>query len=266
MNKKKLGYFSIVSFCLLILLVIIGPYLIKYSIDDIDSGAVAMGPSLTHLLGTDELGRDIFSRFLYGGRVSLFIGVVGAIIQIGLGSFLGVVAGYFGGIIDTIITRVIDIIMCFPFFIIAMSLSTILKPSITNIILILGIISWTGIARIIRSKVLSIKNEEYIEASKISGFSHVQIIYYHILPNIYPTIIVSGVLAVAYNILSESSLSFLGLGIRVPEASWGNMLSTAQNMRILKYYWWMWLPAALGIIITMLYINWIGEMLKEDDY
>lgn len=266
MYTKKLGYLGVGILLFIFILLLTGPFFVKYGIEDLDPAAVASSPSLDHLFGTDELGRDVLARFLYGGKISLLVGLMATFIQISIAVLLGVSSGYFGGIIDALISRIIDIIMCFPFFIMALSVTAIAGPSILNLILILGTLSWPGLARIIRSKVLSLKNEEFIQSSKISGFSHWQIIYYHILPNLFSTILVGTIFAVAYNILSESSLSFLGMGIRVPESSWGNMLATAQSMRILKYYWWMWFPAGLAVVITVISINWIGEMMKKDEY
>ena len=221
------------------------------------------GPSAAHLLGTDDLGRDIFARLLYGGRVSIAVGVASMLLQMAIGVTLGAAAGYFGGVTDKVIMRMVDIIMCFPFFVIAVALAAVIGGSIWNLILIIGMLMWPGIARIVRTEVLTIRDNEYIMAAKALGLSPVQIIVKEVLPNVFSSILVASTLAVANGILMESTLSFLGLGVRPPAPSWGNMLVAAQNMAVLKNQWWMWIPAGAAVVLMVLAINFLGDGLRD---
>lgn len=262
-KKNKLAVLGCFIIIILVLLCTIAPILTKYEYSTVDLYNISSAPSKEHILGTDDLGRDMFTRLLYGGRVSLQIGIWTAFIQIVLGVTLGAIAGYFGGIIDSIIMRMADIIMCFPFFIIATTMAVVVGPSKRNLIIILGVLSWTGISRIVRSEVLSLKNLDYIQAAKTMGLNNFEIITRHILPNIMSSILVVTTLSVANAILMEAALSFLGMGVTPPEPSWGNILSAAQNMNSLKYEWWLWMPPGIMILITVLSINFIGEGIRK---
>ena len=180
-----------------------------------------------------------------------------------IGTILGVLAGYFGGAIDAIIMRIVDIVMCFPFFIVAIALAAIVGPSVVNLIIIIAILSWTDIARIVRAEVLSIKERDFIMASKAIGFNNLDIILKHIIPNVLSSILVATTLSMATAILMEASLSFLGMGVKPPMPSWGNMLTAAQNMRTLSSEWWLWIPPGFMIIISVLAINFLGEGLRR---
>ncbi len=222
-----------------------------------------MPPGNGHILGTDELGRDIFVRLAYGGRVSLSVGIIAMSIQLVIGVTLGSIAGFYGGIWDSVIMRITDIIMCFPFFVISLSVAALTGPSFTNVILIIALLGWPSMARIVRSNILSLKNMEFTEAARALGLSRMEIIMGHLLPNSTGVIIVYGALNVAYAILIEASLSFLGLGIAQPEPSWGSMLSQAQSMTILQQCWWMWIPPGFLVLSVVLAINFIGEGLSD---
>ena len=180
-----------------------------------------------------------------------------------IGVTLGAAAGYFGGVTDKVIMRMVDIIMCFPFFVIAVALAAVIGGSIWNLILIIGMLMWPGIARIVRTEVLTIRDNEYIMAAKALGLSPVQIIVKEVLPNVFSSILVASTLAVANGILMESTLSFLGLGVRPPAPSWGNMLVAAQNMAVLKNQWWMWIPAGAAVVLMVLAINFLGDGLRD---
>nr|WP_319002006.1 oligopeptide ABC transporter permease [Clostridium tagluense] len=263
LKQNKLAMIGIIILSVLITSAIIAPFLTKYKMDDIDLFNISAAPNTDHILGTDDLGRDVFTRLFSGGRVSLGVGIFATLIQILIGVTLGAVSGYYGGFIDSIVMRLVDIIMCFPLFIIAVALSAVMGPSIWNLIIIIAILSWTGIARIVRAEVLSLKEREFIEASRALGLNDFEIIRKHVLPNILSPILVSATLAIADAILTEAALSFLGMGVKPPQPSWGNMLSAAQSMRTLRYEWWLWVPPGLLIFFTVLSINFLGDGLRD---
>lgn len=262
-KKNKLALFGSLILIILIIFSLLASFITKVDINKVDLCNISSPPSGEHILGTDEMGRDIFSRLIYGGRVSLLVGVMATFIQVTIGVTLGAIAGYFGGAVDFIIMRIVDIFMCFPFFVIAITLAALLGPSVWNVILIIGVLSWTSIARIVRAEILSIREMEYIEASKAIGLNWNEIIIRHIIPNVIPSILVTATLAIAGGILTESALSFLGLGVKLPKPSWGNMLSSAQKMSTLKNQWWQWVPPGLSVLLTVLSINFIGDGLRD---
>jgi len=263
LKRNKLAVFGTIILSLLILLSIIAPIISPYGRDTVDLLNIESAPTAKHILGTDELGRDIFTRIIYGGQVSLSVGVLATFIQLVIGITLGAIAGYFGGITDKIVMRFVDIIMCFPFMVIAITIASILGPSIWNVMIIIGILGWPKIARIVRAEILSLKEREFIEAAKALGLDSKDIILKHIIHNIYAPIIVYGTLGIAQGILSEASLSFLGMGVKQPQPSWGNMLSAAQNMRVLQSEWWLWVPPGLLVFLTIISINFLGDGLRD---
>ena len=246
-------------FILICLFVLLSPFITKFSYSDIDLFSINTRPDRIHFLGTDDLGRDVLSRLLYGTGVSLLVGISSTILQIIIGSIMGILAGYFGEYIDFVIMRIIDVLMCFPFMITAMAIASLIGPSLKNLIIIIAILSWTEVARIVRAQILSLKKQNFILVAKTMGFSDFFIIIKHILPNIFPLIIVAATISMASAILMEASLSFLGLGVKDPMPSLGNILSNARNMRALQSYPWTWLPAGILIMSMTLAINFIGE-------
>lgn len=261
--KNKL---AVIGFCLLsifVLAAIFAPFLSSYGRDSIDLLNIESQPSLRHLFGTDELGRDVFTRLLYGGRISLGIAVSATVLQLLIGVTLGCISGFYGGWIDNAIMRIVDTIMCFPFFVIAITVAALAGPSVWNVILIIGLLQWTGVARIVRAEILSIKQSEFIEAARAMGLNSFEIIINHLLPNTLSPVIVNATLAVAQGILMEAGLSFLGLGVKQPEPSWGNILSAAQSMRVLQYEWWLWIPAGVLVFLSVLSINFVGDGLRD---
>lgn len=261
--KNKLAMSGFVILALFILAAILAPILSPYSRDSIDLMSIESQPGLKHILGTDELGRDVFTRLIYGGRVSLGVAISATVVQLSIGVFLGCISGFYGKWIDNIIMRVVDTVMCFPFFVIAISIAALIGPSSLNVILIIGLLQWTGVARIVRAEILSIKNSEFIEAARAMGFNKFEIIRKHLIPNILSPVIVNATLSVAQGILMEAGLSFLGLGVKQPQPSWGNMLSAAQSMRVLQNQWWLWIPAGLLVFLSVLSINFVGDGLRD---
>ena len=261
--RNKLAVAGLIVVTSFVFLSICAPLFTQYDVSQTDLRNLRSAPSASHLLGTDDLGRDIFARLLYGGRISIAVGVASMLLQMAIGVTLGAVAGYFGGAVDKVVMRIVDIIMCFPFFVIAVALAAVIGGSIWNLILIIGMLMWPGIARIVRAEVLTIRENEYVAAAKALGLSPVQIIVQEVLPNVVSSVLVASTLAVANGILMESTLSFLGLGVRPPAPSWGNMLVVAQNMAVLKNQWWMWIPAGAAVVLMVLSINFLGDGLRD---
>jgi peptide/nickel transport system permease protein len=267
-KKNKLAVFGAVILSFLVLVAILAPILAPYdpyiSQTKPDGGYnVHASPSAEHLLGTDSLGRDLLSRIIYGGRVSLSVAMVAVMIATITGVVLGMIAGYYGKWVDTLIMRITDIVICFPVLFLAISIATILKPSIFNVMIIIGLVSWTTMTRLVRGEVLRVRETEYIEAAKAMGQSNLIIIAKHILPNIMAPIVVQATLQTAEAILTESSLSFLGVGVQQPVPSWGNMLYEATSIMVLQFKPWVWAPAGFAILITILCINFVGDGLRD---
>ncbi|TVY09501.1 ABC transporter permease [Paenibacillus cremeus] len=217
-------------------------------------------PSGSHYFGTDDYGRDYFSRALYGGRISLAVGFLAMIIATGFGTAVGAISGYFGGKVDSLIMRVVDILMSVPPFLVMLILSVYLKPGIQNVIIIIGLLTWMNIARIVRAETLSVKEREYVLYAKVSGQSTFRMITMHVIPSVLSTIIVAATINIASAILMESSLSFLGLGIQQPNSSWGSMLNNAQGYISEAPY--LALFPGLFILLTVLSFNVLGDIFR----
>ncbi|ADY20208.1 ABC transporter permease [Bacillus paranthracis] len=218
-------------------------------------------PSVSHLFGTDDYGRDYLTRALYGGRVSLAVGFLAMVVSVTIGTAVGTISGYFGGKLDNFLMRVVEVLMSIPSFFLMLLLNAYLKPGITTLVLIIGLLTWMDTARIVRAETLSVKEREYVLYAKVSGQKSLTIIVRHIIPNILSTIIIAATLTIATSILMESSLSFLGLGIREPDSSWGSMLNNAQGY--IGEAWYLTLFPGFLILLTVLSFNVIGEALKK---
>lgn len=261
--RDKWAVAGIIVVISVIIIVLLAPVLCKYTPETIDNSMIRQAPNAEHILGTDDYGRDVFSRLIYGGRVSMAVAVSATVLQLFFGIVLGSLAGYFGKWVDSLIMRIADVFMCFPFYIIAVCLAAILGPGLRNTIVILGLLGWPSLCRMVRAEILSIKENDYIMAAKSLGLGSGEIMFRHILPNVMSPVIVSATLSIAGAIMSEASLSYLNLGVKIPQPSWGNMLSAAQSMNTLMNEWWRWVPPGLCIILVILSINYIGEGLQK---
>ncbi|KIE45509.1 binding--dependent transport system inner membrane component family protein [Clostridium argentinense CDC 2741] len=259
MKRNKLAQLSLISLCVIFVFSIFA-FLSPYDPNKIDIAIKFQGPSINHTFGTDELGRDYFTRALYGGRISIMVGILSMSVSIIIGTIVGAISGYVGGILDSIIMRIIDMLMCIPIFFLILIANAYLKPSIVNTIVIIGTFGWMGIARIVRSETLSYKERDYVLVAKSLGASNWYIIKTHIIPNVLPTVIVASSINIADAILTESALSFLGLGVQQPMASWGSMLQAAQARMSDKAY--LAVFPGLLILITVLSFNVLGDVLR----
>lgn len=237
------------------------PLLAGYEFDAIDLGAIRQPPSWAHWMGTDDLGRDLFTRVLYGGRISILIGVLSAVIGTGLGSLVGAVAGYYGGRTDNVLMRLTDVAYSIPSLPLLIVLASYTQAAASSIAVIIGLLSWMATARVVRGEVLSIKQMAYVEAARSLGASNARIILRHVLPNTVGPIVVSATLAVGNAIIIESSLSFLGLGVQPPTPTWGNMLMDAQATMATKP--WLTIFPGLAILLVVLAVNFIGDGLQD---
>ena len=220
-------------------------------------------PSQEHILGTDRSGRDMLARILHGGRVSLSVGLIATSIYISIGTILGGVSGYRGGVTDFIIMRITDIVMCFPSLLIILTLVAVIGPSIFNIMIILGLLGWPSIARLVRGEFLSLSERDFVMAARCLGATERGIIFRHILPNVVGPLVVAATFGIAGAIMAEAGLSFLGLGVQAPRPSWGQMLSAATSLTTLERRPWIWMPPGAMIAITVLSINFIGDGLRD---
>ncbi len=220
-----------------------------------------LAPSAHHWMGTDQLGRDLFSRMLYGARISLLVGVIAVGVATAVGTLLGVIAGYCGGVVETVLMRAADIMLCFPTLFLILAAVAFLNPSILNIMVIIGLTNWMGVARLVRAEVLSLKTREFVLAARVMGASTPRILAVHILPNALAPVLVNATLSIAGAILLESGLSFLGLGVQPPVASWGNIL--AEGKATLGVAWWLTVWPGMAIFLTTLACNLVGEGLRR---
>ncbi len=234
---------------------------VPFSPTEYDLDAILLPPSNPHWLGTDDQGRDVASRLIYGTRVSISVGFVAVAIYVVIGIIIGAIAGYFGGWLDIAISRLIEVVICFPVFFLILTVLAFVGPSIYNIMVVIGVTSWTGIARLVRGEFLKNRQLDYIHAARVVGSSHARIMIRHILPNSLAPVLVSATFGVAGAILIESGLSFLGFGVQPPTASWGDILS--QSRSYIDIAWWLTLFPGLAIFVTVTAYNVLGEGLRD---
>ncbi len=267
-TRHRLAVLSLVVLIALVLIGVFAPVLAPYdpyNLATSPSGNIqfASPPSREFWLGTDALGRDVLSRLMFGTRVSLTIGISAALLALVIGAVLGVIAGFRGGWTDVILSRFTDAVAAFPSLFLVLTISSFVKPSLFNTVAVIGLLSWVPTYRLMRGETLKLRHQEYVEAAGALGAGDPRIMFRHILPNAAAPIIVQTTLGVAEAILTESALSFLGLGVQQPVASWGNMLSDARTITVLQSQPWLWLPAGGAILITVLAINFLGDGLRD---
>lgn len=240
---------------------IFAPLIAPFDPNELHLDAILKAPCAEFPLGTDRLGRDVLSRLLYGGRVSLWVGFVAVGISISIGALLGLVSGYFGGLVDEIVMRFVDIMLCFPSFFLILAVVAFLEPSLFNIMVVIGLTSWMGVARLVRAETLTLREREFVSAARLAGTSTWRIMTRHILPNAMAPVTISAILGIGGAILIESGLSFLGLGVQPPQASWGNMLMDGKS--VIEEASWLSLFPGLAILIIVLGYNLLGESLRD---
>ena len=228
-----------------------------------DGSVASLPPSTSHFMGTDQLGQDVFSRVLYGGRNSVLIGVLASFLGNLFGTVLGAIAGYIGGKFDTILIRLSELVMTFPQLVLVLIFVTFLGQGVTNVIFIFAITGWMTTFRLVRSEFLSLREEAFVEADRAFGFSKKRIIFRHLLPNTMSPIVVAFTINTAIYIIAEAGLSFLGLGVPVTTPTWGNLLAAAQAPVVVEQYWWLWVFPALAIIVFITGVNFIGDGLRD---
>ena len=257
-----LGLFLVVTVSIL---AVLAPFIAPFDPNalnlDPDLSKIFQPPSWEHLMGTDALGRDVFSRMLHGARVSLWVGFVSVGLASCIGVILGLLAGYYGGLVDEAIMRIVDIMLCFPSFFLILAVIAFLEPNLINIMVIIGLTSWMGITRLVRAETLTLRERDFIAAARLAGTKPTRILLRHILPNALAPVLVSATLGIAGAILTESSLSFLGLGVQPPVASWGNIL--LEGKQALDIAWWLSLFPGFAILLTALGYNLLGESLRD---
>ena len=261
--RHRLAVFGLVVLLTLVLLAVCAPLLSRYSPTDINLRAMRQAPSAEHWLGTDGTGRDIWSRILYAGRISLSVGLVAVSISMIIGCIVGSVAGFLGGKTDMLLMRLTDMVMTFPSLVIIIVVAAAMGPSVYNAMIVIGLLTWPSIARLVRSQFLTLREQQFVLAARSIGVSRWEIAFKHIFPNTVSTIAVAVTVGVASAILLEASLSFLGLGVQAPTPSWGNMLRDAQSLNILEAMPWIWVPPGVMIALAVLSINFIGDGLRD---
>ncbi len=260
-QKNKLAVSGGLLVLVLFLVSFAAPLLAPYDPHRIDVSQVLAEPTRDHPFGTDQLGRDVLSRMIFGARISLKVGFVAVGIAVTIGVLLGSLAGYYRGWTDSVIMRFVDIMLCFPSFFLILAVITFLEPSIYNIMAVIGLTGWMGVARLVRAEFLSLREREFVLAARAAGAGDLRIIFLHILRNAWPPVLVSATLGVAGAILTESALSFLGIGVQPPTPSWGNILTEGKDN--LQIAWWLSVYPGLAILLSVLGFNLLGEGIQS---
>ncbi len=260
-RRSKVATAALAYVLLITLVAAAAPLLAPYAPNEMDLAAHLQPPSPHHLLGTDDLGRDVLTRMIHGSRVSLVVGYSATLLSLLIGSALGALAGYYGGLADWVVSRLIEIVLCFPFLFLVLGIVALFRPSLYSVLIALAITSWTTEARFVRAEFLRIRELEYAQAARASGARDPRIIFRHLLPNALAPVIVSASFGVASAILIESALSFLGFGVALPTASWGSILAVAQEY--VGFAWWLVVFPGIAIFLTVAAFNIIGDQLRD---
>jgi len=259
--KNKLAVVGALSVIVLSLLSVLAPAIAPFEPTAIDIENVLSPPSLSHPFGTDELGRDVLSRMLWGGRVSLKVGFIAVGISIFIGTIIGSIAGFYGGKIDAVLMRFVDIMLAFPTFFLILAVISVVEPSILTIMVVIGVMGWMDVARLVRAEFLTLKERDFVLAARAIGANDIRLMFRHVLPNALSPVFVAAAFGIAGAILIESGLSFLGLGVQPPNPSWGNILTSGKDN--IEIAWWLSLFPGIAILLTVLSYNLVGEGLRD---
>lgn len=262
-TSNKLAMFGLIIVLLMTLASIFAPLLATHDPNAIDMTKLNQAPGNGNIFGTDSTGRDLYSRLLYGGRISIMIGVLSALTTSIIGTIFGLVAGYFGGVVDKLLIRLSEILQSFPLIILVMVLVTILGPSVGNMILVFTLVGWMTVFRIVRNEVLRLREETYVAVNKAFGIKDFKIIFSDILPNTISPIIVATTINIAYFILQETGLSFLGLGVPTNVPTWGTIINAAKSITVIQMYKWQWIIPGLVISLFVMSVNFLGDGLRD---
>jgi peptide/nickel transport system permease protein len=261
--RNRFALFGLAMIALLTTLSVAAPWIERYPIAQGDAYNVNKPPSAEHWLGTDEVGRDIWSRLLHGGRVSLLVGVLAVLLQTFIGALLGAVSGYFGGVVDMIVQRLVEVMMMIPRLMFLLILVSLLGPGLRNLFLAIALLNWPGMCRLVRGQILSIREMDFIMAARSVGATHWRIILRHMMPNLLGIMSVSMITRMGGAIMMEAGMSFLGLGVQPPTPSWGNMMNRANSLMILQRRPWIWMPPGLMMLLFVLSLNFVGDAVRD---
>lgn len=262
-TNNKLALIGFIIFMVILLMSVFAPLFTRYEPNAIDYSSFSLPPSRDHIFGTDNLGRDVFSRILYGGRVSIAVGFIASLIGAILGTIFGGIAGFFGGRIDSLLIRTSEVFQTIPQLILVLVVSTIFGRGVNNLILIFSLTGWMTTFRMVRNQFMSLKEETYVDASRAFGYSDLRIIFGDIVQNAISPVLVSFSINAAGFVLGEAGLSFLGLGVPTDIATWGNIINAAQSMDVIQNNWWLWIIPGTVISLFILSINFIGDGLRD---
>jgi peptide/nickel transport system permease protein len=259
--SNPLARWGLAIIAMVLLMALLAPWIAPYDPDAIEVKSILIAPSSAHWMGTDGLGRDVFSRMLFGARISLLVGFVAVGIATVIGVILGAVSGFYRGWVDIVVMRLVDVMLSIPTFFLILAVIAFLTPSIWNIMIVIGLTSWMSVTRLVRAEFLSLREREFVLSAQALGAGNFRLIFRHLLPNSLTPIIVSSVLGIASAVLIESGLSFLGLGVQPPQASWGNILTDGKEY--IQFAWWLSLFPGMAILLTVLGYNLLGEGLRD---
>ena len=262
-RRHRLALVGLVILTVFVVLAVLAPWLAPFDPTSLDLRAIRQGPNEVHLLGTDPVGYDVFSRFVWGARTSLIVGFGAVAISVAIGTTLGVLAGFYGGWVDLTIGRIIDTLMSLPELLLVAVFVSVIGPSLQSVVFVIALLTWPRIARLVRGQYLVLRESEFVIAARVVGATDRSIILRHLLPNVMGPLSVAATYYIALAILLEAALSFLGLGVRPPAPSWGNMVNLATNISTLQNLPWVWVPPALAIALVVLAINFVGDGLRD---
>ncbi len=262
-RRHRLALVGLATLALFGLAAIFAGVLAGYDPNRGDLTQLRAPPNARHLLGTDSAGRDVLARLLFGARISMLVGIVSVAISALIGTFVGIYAGYAGGWADNLLMRFTEVVMTFPVLFAVIVLVALIGPNVFNVIVVIGVLGWPGLARLMRGQVLSLREMDYVTAARATGARDWRILVIHILPGVLPYVMVACTLGMASAILTEAALSFLGLGVQIPTSTWGNMLYSAQSLAVLQGMPWLWIPPGAAIALAVLAANFVGDGLRD---